>query len=141
MSSGARPPIVRPASAIDAGVRREHAGDQVERRGLAGAVGADQRVQGAVLDGEVDALDGLDAAEALDQARCAIRTGPLGVWRGFRKAGSGSSPTLAARHRRRLDCRLRNGAQHALADADEARRREHDEADEQQAEVEQPIRR
>ena len=29
-------------------VRREHAGQQIERRGLAGAIGADQRVQGAV---------------------------------------------------------------------------------------------
>ncbi len=31
-------------------VRREHARQQIERRGLAGAIGADQRVQGAVGD-------------------------------------------------------------------------------------------
>ena len=47
-------------------VRRIHARQQIERRGLAGAVGADQRMQRAVGDGDVDALHRLDAAEALD---------------------------------------------------------------------------
>ena len=44
------------------------------RRGLAGAVGADQRDQFALRDFEVDALDGLDAAvgdlQALDLQHC-----------------------------------------------------------------------
>ena len=47
-------------------VGRKHAGQQIERRGLAGAVGADQRMQRAVGDRDVDALHRLDAAEALD---------------------------------------------------------------------------
>ena len=49
-------------------VRREHARDQVERGGFARAVRADQRVQGAILDGEADAAHGLDAAEAFGDA-------------------------------------------------------------------------
>ena len=49
-------------------VRHEHPGDQVEGGGLAGAVRADQRVQAAVAHQDVDALHGLDAAEALGDA-------------------------------------------------------------------------
>ena len=46
---------------------RQHAGDQVEGGGLAGAVGADQGQQLAGLEFEVDAIDGLDATEGLAQ--------------------------------------------------------------------------
>ena len=47
-------------------IRWIHAGQKVERRGLAGAVGTDQRVEGAVGNGDIDALYCLDAAETLD---------------------------------------------------------------------------
>ena len=66
ISSGVWPAIGWPSSDTVAFVGRKHARQQVERRGLAGAVGADQRVQGAVGDRDVDALYRLDAAETLD---------------------------------------------------------------------------
>ena len=50
------------------GVVSEIAGDQVEERRLAGAVGADDRAQVALGDGQVHAAHGLDAAEMLAQA-------------------------------------------------------------------------
>ena len=52
-----------------AAIGTEHAGDQVEGRGLAGAVRPDQRMQRAVGEhGEVDAAHRLDAAEALGES-------------------------------------------------------------------------
>ncbi len=48
-----------------AGVVREVTGDQVEQGGLARAVGADDGSEVAGGHGEVDAVDGLDAAEVL----------------------------------------------------------------------------
>ena len=45
------------------------AGDAVEDGGLAGAVGADQPVDGARLDGEAHAVDGAQAPEAEGRAR------------------------------------------------------------------------
>ena len=41
------------------------AGDQLEDRGLARAVGANQAMQLAILDGQADVVDGLAAAEML----------------------------------------------------------------------------
>ena len=49
-------------------VRRIEPGNQVEGRGLSGAVRADQGVEGAVAHGDVDALHGLERAEALGDA-------------------------------------------------------------------------
>ena len=51
-----------------AGGGLQHAGQQVDQRGLAGAVGADQRVARAARDVQADVVGGGDAAEALDQA-------------------------------------------------------------------------
>ena len=61
------------ASAVDAlagegdaaGIGREGAGDQVEQRGLAGAVRADHREDRALRHLEADAVDRDQAAEAL----------------------------------------------------------------------------
>src|SRR4030095_5964311 len=50
------------------GVVRKIAGDQVEERGLAGAVRADDGAQVALGHREVHAVDGLDPAEVLPQA-------------------------------------------------------------------------
>ena len=66
ISSGVCPAIGWPISDTAPCIRRVHAGQQIERGGLAGAVGADQRVQRAVGDGDIDALHRPDAAEALD---------------------------------------------------------------------------
>ena len=52
-----------------AGVRREHAGEDVHERRLAGAVLAEQRVDLAALEVEIDAAQRLHAAEALDRRR------------------------------------------------------------------------
>src|SRR5262245_63462759 len=49
-------------------VRSEQAGDEVEGRGLAGAVGADQGMQGAVANGQIDAAHGAQPAKTLGQA-------------------------------------------------------------------------
>ena len=53
----------RPAELDPPGGRREEAGEQVEQRRLAGAVGPDQRVHAAGGDGQVDPVDGAEAAE------------------------------------------------------------------------------
>src|SRR5512138_1479063 len=51
-----------------AGGGLQELGEQVEAGGLAGAVGADQGVNGAARDGEIDAADGDEAPELLGQA-------------------------------------------------------------------------
>ena len=51
-----------------AGRGLEQRGEDADGGGLAGAVGPEQAVDGAVGDGEVDAVDGLDVAEVLDEA-------------------------------------------------------------------------
>jgi len=43
--------------------RRQHAGEEIDERGLAGAVGADQRVARAGFELEVDILHGFERAE------------------------------------------------------------------------------
>ena len=50
-----------------AGGGLEQGGEDADGGGLAGAVGPEQAVHGAVGDGEVDAVDGLDVAEVLDE--------------------------------------------------------------------------
>ena len=49
---------------------RIHAGEQVEHRGLARAVGADQAQQLALIDPDVEIVDGFQAAEADAQLFC-----------------------------------------------------------------------
>ena len=51
-----------------AGGRAQHAGQEIDHRGLAGAVRPDQRVPRAFLHREIDVLRGKDAAEALFQS-------------------------------------------------------------------------
>ena len=50
------------------GVGVEIAGDQIEKRGLAGAVGADDADGLAARDGEIDGIGGLDGAEGSGEA-------------------------------------------------------------------------
>ena len=57
------------AQADPAGARRQRSGDQVDQRGLAGAVRPDQRVARAVRQPEVDAIGHPQRAEALAQAK------------------------------------------------------------------------
>ena len=72
--SGGRQPADLLAPHVDlSGVVGEIAGDQVEERGLPGAVRADDRAQIAGGHGEVHAVDGLDAAEVLLEADRAER--------------------------------------------------------------------
>ena len=124
-------------------VGREHAGDQVERRGLAGAVRADQRVQRAVRAPTMSTPSTawmppkLLARLARDQHRAVACAGGRRSAAAAARPRDASRPAMAAAS----TTRLRNGASSALGDADEAGRREHDEADEQQAELEQPVRR
>ena len=65
--SGCLPVMSLPSNRIGPDVGGEEAGEQVEQRGLAGAVGADERVDGALGDGEVDVGDRPEAAELLGQ--------------------------------------------------------------------------
>ena len=59
-------PVISPAVVDDAAARgREEVREQVEAGGLAGPVRADQRVDGAAADAEVDAVDGDEALELL----------------------------------------------------------------------------
>ena len=46
-----------PKMRIDAGVGPQQAGDHAQRRGLAGAVRAEQRVEFAGADGEIEIID------------------------------------------------------------------------------------
>ncbi len=119
-------------------VRREHAGQKIERRGLACAIGADQSVQRAISDGNVDSLHRLDAAETLDHVAG-------GQHRSFdqhlrpQKFRQRQRLNLACRHRRILGHLLAEWRKQSFADADQAGRREHDEADEDEAEPQQPV--
>ena len=66
-SSGLQLVDARPAERIVAGIRREQAGEQIDERGLAGAVGADQTDAGARREIEIDRLRDGKRAEALAQ--------------------------------------------------------------------------
>ena len=79
--------------------QRQHAGDQVEERGLAGAVGADQRDDVAAVQVEADVVDGHQPAELLahrlhvQQALAARRLGAA-------RQRRGAAPVLVPRRRR-----------------------------------------
>ena len=79
--SGCSPVMSRPPKRIWPERGREEAGEQVEQRGLAGAVGADQGVHGALGDAQVDVGDGAEAAELLGQG--------AGLEQGSCRAGGG----------------------------------------------------
>jgi hypothetical protein len=75
----AHPPrLLRDVEAEDArgaAAGAEQGGEDADRRGLAGAVGAEQAVHGAALDAEVDAVDGARVAEVFEEG------GGLDRWR------------------------------------------------------------
>ena len=134
-------PDLAPVERHRAAIRRKHAGDEIEGSGLAGAVGADQGMQRAVHDREADAAHGANAAEALHDAirrehrsRAAAFVNEVP---GHRSDGF-DAPAGHGRVGLRL---LAEGGKKALGDAGQARRREHDEADEHQAEEQEPARR
>jgi hypothetical protein len=79
------------------GVRGEQAGDQIEERGLAGAVGTDDGVELTGGELEIDAVDGAQATERLAQAG--------GAQDGFRQ-GSPSLTRAAAGVLTRAGARL-----------------------------------
>ncbi len=60
---GFRPTRFDPAKPMLARMRLQEAVDDIEQRGLAGTVGADDAVDHAFHDGEVDIIDGLEPAE------------------------------------------------------------------------------
>ena len=68
MRSGAQPVMRWPQKKISPAPRHQRAGDQVEQRGLAGAVRADQAGDAAGLHRQVDARHGDQAAEGLGDA-------------------------------------------------------------------------
>src|SRR5262245_18693104 len=115
-------------------VRWKEARQEIEGGRLAGAVRTDQRVQGAVFDGEIYAIDSVNAAEAFyETARQqdrrlarAVATIDLRQFRVF--------CDLPAGHGRGLDRALAERGDHPCGDADEAGRGEHDKTDEQRSE-------
>ncbi len=119
-------------------IRREHAGQEIECRCLACAVRADQRMQRAVGDGDIDPLHGLDAAEALHHVASGQHRPLDGGFRPqeFRQR---QRLDLARRHRRVFSHFLAERREQFLAHANQSGRREHDEADEHKAEPQQPV--
>jgi hypothetical protein len=79
--------------------RSQRAGDQVEQRGLAGAIRPDQRVARTLRQPEVDAVGYAQRAEALAQAerlqRCGCACPLKSVWRRAR-ASRDARPVLAS---------------------------------------------
>src|SRR5690606_42159506 len=87
--------------------RRHESGDDVEQRGLAGAVGADQGGDGALFDPKGAFVDGDDAAEAFadpvddDQVRPARARSPFRApGRGPRRAQCSTGSDIEAGPRR-----------------------------------------
>ena len=64
-----------------AGVGTQQAGHHAQRRGLAGAVGADQRIEFAAVDGEVERVDGRPV-ETLGEPAHRERDGTMGLANG-----------------------------------------------------------
>ena len=73
-------------------VGREHAGNQVEQRRLAGAVGADQACDRALCDLQTRAVNGCHAAEALGDPGDADHRSSAALRREGRAAGIGAAP-------------------------------------------------
>ena len=115
-----RPVMFSPAKKIWPAVGFRDAGDEVEHRRFAGAVGPDHGANLARLDGHVDVVDGDQRAEAADQ--------PL-------HSSSGIGGFLAAA----VDRAISGFAlEPAGQDSPDALGREHDEGDEDRAEDERP---
>ena len=122
-----------PSNVIVALRRLGEPGDDVDQRRLAGAVGADEEAQLALLDRQVDAVDGLEAVEVDDDAaqRRAARslTSPSAPSGDRRRARRGSRRPPASAPRRRRTSRPPTSAD----EADDAAGDEGHHDDEQQA--------
>jgi hypothetical protein len=135
---GCEPANAAPGQRHTALVGGEHARNQVEGRGLARAVRADQCMQRAVTHGEIDALHGLDAAEGLGDA-IRLQHMPVAHRRMPEIVGQGHGPCLARRHGGVAGNGFAERLQELLGDAHQPGWREHDEADEEKPEPEQPV--
>ena len=138
---GAKPRDRDSAQHHAAAVGHEQSRDQIEDARLAGAVRADQRVQRAIAHHDARIDDRLDAAERLRQiVRCEddIATAVLRLQKCRQRH---ALLDRARRHRGRLDDFRPHRLSQSLPNANQPRRREHDEGDEQKAEIQQPIRR
>jgi hypothetical protein len=138
MRSGGRPAIGLSRQRDDARVGAEEAGDHVEGRRLAGAVGPDQRMERPVAHAQVHAVHGADAAEAFLQPRHR-EDRPVRVRRRLEEGGQRILAGLAHRHRRVGHGLGPPAPRRALVEAHQPVGREDHERDEQQAEVEQPV--
>ena len=126
-----------------AGIRRIQAGDDIEQRGLAGAVRADQRLEPRRHHGQRHVGDRPQPPEALVDGAAfeQRRGGAIGRARAQkRRHFRARLRARARRHRRNLLGLAPERRQEARAEADQAHRREQDESHEQEAEIELPGR-
>ena len=124
---GGRPSMPLAVQPDLAGGDRKAAADQVEQRGLAGAVRADDRVALAARDVEADAADDLGRAETLASRRCRLSGGRRSCRRAraarvrhqaVPDAVEGARLDAAARRRRPAAGRRRSAMASALCDVD-----------------------
>jgi hypothetical protein len=119
-------------------IRGKHAGQQIERSGLAGAIWTDQRVQRAIGNRDVDALYRPDAAKAFDDVTGGKHRA-LDVRCRAQEIRQRQHFDPARRHRRIFRRLLAPGRDQPLAYSDQTCRRKHDEGDKYKAEPEQPV--
>ena len=120
-------------------VGRVQARDQIEQRGLAGAVRADQRVDFTGADLEAGVVDGADAAKALRDA-VDFQHGAGERLRHQEGRQRQAVVDLAPAHRGGFLRRRPPAFAQARPDADQPVRREQHEGDKDQSEPEQPVR-
>ena len=137
----AQPADRLPGVGQTAGLRNVHAGKKVEQRGLAGAVGADQRVQPAMPQVDADIVHSREIAEFLAYV-LGRKQHRVTLWRlCLQQAGRHLLRWIrfhARCHRGKRFGLLAPGGEQAFAQADQTRRRVQDECHEQQPEPEQP---
>ena len=114
--------------------RLGQAGDDVDQRGLAGAVRPDEEAQLALLDREVDAVEGLEAVEVDDDAARAPAARVMSLASASGSAGGGSR-----RPSRSAPRRLGSASPTSLSEPDDAAGDEGHHDDEQQALEVQPV--
>jgi hypothetical protein len=96
-------------------------------------------VEAAVADRDVGVLDGLDVAEPLGDAM-GLEERARDMLVRFEERRQRLDYDASSRHGGFLDHLRTEGCENALRDADKTSRREHDEPDEEQAEIEKPAR-
>ena len=131
---------VAAVEAHGAAVRRVQARDQVEQRGLAGAVRADQGMDLAGADREAGVGDGTDAAEMFRDA-VDLQHRSLHRLRAQERRQRQAFVDLALAHRGGFFRQRAPAPAQRRPDADQAARRVQHEGDEDQSEPEQPVRR